>query len=165
MFTVINNEAALLFIDKTDMETNAYQSTSVHPGVYHRKSPWWLSKTTVHHHHHHHGKKRKKPCKILLNQIDDICRVLLLLLLRLTSVCPAAVLQIRQWKSDRVQPGHDLIPAVRIFVLNPCQENKKISLYVPLQICFGFILLWCFNQAVSGLLLNAGSGARPFMAS
>lgn len=62
-----------------------------------------------------------------------------------------------------MQLGRDLITAVRIFVLNPCQENKKISLYISLQICSGFILLRRFNQVLSGLLLNAGSG--PFMAS
>lgn len=60
--------------------------------IYHRKSPWWLSQTLA---LHYHERKEKKPFKILLNPTDNICLFLLLLLLRPTSVCPAAVLEIR----------------------------------------------------------------------
>lgn len=45
--------------------------------------------------HHQEKKMKKKPFRTL-NPTDDICLVLLLLLLRPTSVCPAAGLEIRQ---------------------------------------------------------------------
>lgn len=93
--SVFGNGEAVIFPDKNRRGNKwIYRSTSVDPGICHRKSPWWLSQTLVHHHHHHEKKMKKKPFKILLNPTDAICLVLLLLLLRPTSVCPAAVLEI-----------------------------------------------------------------------
>lgn len=105
-----------------------------------------------------------------LNPTDDICCVLLLLLQRMMSVSPAAMLVNRQdlkTDHDTEQSCQKLMPVAGIFVLNPCHEKKKIRPYISLQICYGFIVLQCINQLVSPLLLllNAVSGPHPFIGS